>query len=71
MAYKVIILYRLYMPPYFLGTFTEYPYIEKLHQLHFAHPYVGGIGRYGNFAAPVYRDYCPFHRLCVIWRNVR
>ena len=28
MAYKVIILYRLYMPPYFLGTFTEYPYIN-------------------------------------------
>ena len=27
MAYKVIILYRLYMPPYFLGTFTEYPFI--------------------------------------------
>lgn len=27
MAYKVIILYRLYMPSYFLGTFTEYPYI--------------------------------------------
>ena len=27
MAYKVIILYRLYMPPYFLGTFTEYPYL--------------------------------------------
>ena len=25
MAYKVIILYRLYMPPYVLGTFTEYP----------------------------------------------
>ena len=25
MAYKVIILYRLYMPFYFLGTFTEYP----------------------------------------------
>ena len=24
MAYKVIILYRLYMPSYFLGTFTEY-----------------------------------------------
>lgn len=23
MAYKVIILYRLYMPSYFLGTFTE------------------------------------------------
>ena len=30
MAYKVIILYRLYMPSYFLGTFTEYPYIKKL-----------------------------------------
>ena len=28
MAYKVIILYRLYMPSYFLGTFTEYPDIE-------------------------------------------
>ena len=27
MAYKVIILYRLYMPFYFLGTFTEYPYL--------------------------------------------
>ena len=27
MAYKVIILYRLYMPSYFLGTFTEYPEI--------------------------------------------
>ena len=26
MAYKVIILYRLYMPSYFLGTFAEYPY---------------------------------------------
>ena len=30
MAYKVIILYRLYMPSYFLGTFTEYPYLEFL-----------------------------------------
>ena len=28
MAYKVIILYRLYMPSYVLGTFTEYPYIK-------------------------------------------
>ena len=26
MAYKVIILYRLYMPSYVLGTFTEYPF---------------------------------------------
>ena len=37
MAYKVIILYRLYMPSYVLGTFTEYPYknacmnIMKIH----------------------------------------
>ena len=29
MAYKVIILYRLYMPSYFLGTFTEYPYVAR------------------------------------------
>jgi len=28
MAYKVIILYRLYMPFYFLGTFTEYPFLS-------------------------------------------
>ena len=28
MAYKVIILYRLYMPSYFLGTFAEYPYVD-------------------------------------------
>lgn len=27
MAYKVIILYRLYMPSYVLGTFTEYPFV--------------------------------------------
>ena len=30
MAYKVIILYQLYMPSYFLGTFTEYPYRQKV-----------------------------------------
>ena len=29
MAYKVIILYQLYMPSYFLGTFTEYPYASR------------------------------------------
>ena len=29
MAYKVIILYQLYMPSYFLGTFTEYPYFNQ------------------------------------------
>ena len=32
MAYKVIILYQLYMPSYFLGTFTEYPYISRLNK---------------------------------------
>ena len=30
MAYKVIILYRLYMPSYFLGTFTEYPFLSAI-----------------------------------------
>ena len=30
MAYKVIILYRLYMPSYFLGTFTEYPFLDRI-----------------------------------------
>ena len=30
MAYKVIILYRLYMPSYVLGTFTEYPDLQIL-----------------------------------------
>ena len=29
MAYKVIILYRLYMPSYVLGTFTEYPILDR------------------------------------------
>ncbi len=29
MAYKVIILYQLYMPSYFLGTFTEYPFLVQ------------------------------------------
>ena len=29
MAYKEIILYQLYMPSYFLGTFTEYPELGK------------------------------------------
>ena len=30
MAYKVIILYQLYMPAYFLGTFTEYPDLARI-----------------------------------------
>ena len=35
MAYKVIILYRLYMPSYVLGTFTEYPQLSVLLNIHF------------------------------------
>ena len=27
MAYEVVMSYHLHMPSYFLGTFTEYPYI--------------------------------------------
>ena len=30
MAYKVIILYRLYMPSYVLETFTEYPFVSSI-----------------------------------------
>ena len=30
MAYEVIILGHLHMPLYFLGTFTEYPYIMRI-----------------------------------------
>ena len=37
MAYKVIILYRLYMPSYFLGTFTEYPYVRPLSVFNLIH----------------------------------
>ena len=33
MAYKVIILYQLYMPSYFLGTFTEYPYVKPVESM--------------------------------------
>ena len=35
MAYKVIILYQLYMPSYFLGTFTEYPYLNPFYRNHY------------------------------------
>ena len=27
MTYEVVMPYHLHMPSYFLGTFTEYPYI--------------------------------------------
>ena len=29
MAYEVVMSYHLHMPSYFLGTFTEYPYLEQ------------------------------------------
>ena len=55
MAHKVIILYRLYMPYYFLGTFTEYP--KQGQRLSPGHAYGQGRklefriprDRYGNF----------------------
>jgi len=28
MAYEVVMSYHLHMPSYFLGTFTEYPFIK-------------------------------------------
>ena len=40
MAYKVIILYQLYMPSYFLGTFTEYPWLNALSE------YLRGVDGY-------------------------
>ena len=49
MAYKVIILYQLYMPSYFLGTFTEYPSLKApKYQVgtkagNYRLPYVSGI----------------------------
>ena len=27
-AYEVVMPYHLHMPSYFLGTFTEYPYVD-------------------------------------------
>lgn len=32
MAYKVIMTYHLHMPPYFLRTFTEYPFLVTLNK---------------------------------------
>ena len=44
MAYKVIILYQLYMPSYFLGTFTEYPYFSISSLIFFSNsPIVVGL----------------------------
>ena len=53
MAYKVIILYQLYMPSYFLGTFTEYP--DK-RMLYYGHPFV----LYIKFKNQTYRSVYEF-----------
>ena len=41
MAYEVVMSYHLHMPSYFLGTFTEYPYLffirYGLHEKHGFH----------------------------------
>ena len=29
MTYEVVMPYHLHMPSYFLGTFTEYPFVEE------------------------------------------
>ena len=49
MAYKVIILYQLYMPSYFLGTFTEYPYLKRPKKLSKGFP----AGRKNDRRTPV------------------
>ena len=43
MAYKVIILYQLYMPSYFLGTFTEYPWSRNEDPVRFSERPTGGV----------------------------
>ena len=48
MAYKVIILYQLYMPSYFLGTFTEYPFLIFLPCCNNSHKIVGFQGSTAN-----------------------
>ena len=41
MAYEVIILGHLHMPLYFLGTFTEYPFLDfhLLQMISHSHPH--------------------------------
>ena len=34
MAYEVVMSYHLHMPSYFLGTFTEYPYLKQRFVIH-------------------------------------
>lgn len=54
MAYKVIILYQLYMPSYFLGTFTEYPSLKRENLTYIIHSgFISGYqNRYGDNLKP-------------------
>ena len=75
MAYEVIILGPLHMPLYFLGTFTEYPYVEKYRPFDKAGAYgvqewigyVGVTGMNGSFynvmGLPVQRLYQELKKL--------
>ena len=51
MAYKVIILYQLYMPSYFLGTFTEYPYLIFIFQVDWDLPFERFLERDQRFGS--------------------
>ena len=55
MAYKVIILYQLYMPSYFLGTFTEYPYL--LNPCFIRRIFLNLSGS-GQFTGTIYQQQC-------------
>ena len=33
MAWEVMMRHHLHMPSYFLGTFTEYPFLDRLNRL--------------------------------------
>ena len=35
MAYEVVMSYHLHMPSYFLGTFTEYPFLGITKQIEY------------------------------------
>ena len=59
MAYKVIILYRLYMPSYFLGTFTEYPYLTLKAAFHTGS---GSLFHIRDFLSQLEKDY--FSNIC-------
>ena len=52
MAYKVIILYRLYMPSYFLGTFAEYPFLHLSRD--FFHSIRFKVNKVGRKRSPIF-----------------